>query len=86
MSAFVNSQAEYLHQVLVKKTKAISHERRQVNRQSLKGKHSAYIKENNNEIAKLRNEISDFKELILTLANEGDGKYKCVYSAVYYLL
>ena len=78
MSAFVNSQAEYLHQVLVKKTKAISHERRQVNRQSLKGKHSAYIKENNNEIAKLRNEISDFKELILTLTNKGDGKYKCV--------
>ena len=56
-----------LSQVFVKKTKAISHEERQVNKQPLKGKHSAYIKENNNEIVKLRNEISDFKELILTL-------------------
>ena len=74
-----------LHQVLVKKTKTISHEKRHVNRQPLKGKHSANIKENNDEIAKLRNEISDFKELIHTLSNKRDGKYKCVCSAVYYL-
>ena len=75
MSAFVNSQAEYLTPSLGEEDE---NDISQVNRQPLKGKHSANIKENNDEIAKLRNEISDFKELINTLANKRDGKYKCV--------
>ena len=36
-----------------------------------------HYKKNNEKIAKLRNEIYDFKELIYTLANKIDGKYKC---------
>ena len=59
---------------MVKKTKTISHKKRHVKRQPLKGKHSANIKENNDKIAKLRNKISDFKELIHTLAIKRDGK------------
>ena len=59
---------------MVKKTKTISHKKRHVKRQPLKGKHSANIEENNDKIAKLRNKISDFKELIHTLAIKRDGK------------
>ena len=59
---------------MVKKTKTISHEKKHVYRQPLKGKHTAnIIKKYSDKIAKLRNEISDFKELIYTLANKIGG-------------
>ena len=58
----------------MKKTKTISHEKKHVNWQPLKEKYSAnIIKKNSDKIAKLRNEISDFKELIYTLANKIGG-------------
>ena len=60
----------------------ISHKKRYVNRQLQKGKHSANIKENNDEIVKLRNEIFDFKELIHTLANKRNGKYVYLLSSI----
>ena len=39
--------------------------------------HGEHYKKNSDKIAKLRNEISDFKELIYTLANKIGGKYRC---------
>ena len=66
----------------MKKTKTIPHEKRYVNRHPLKGKHSANVQENNDEIAKLRNEIFDFKELIHTLANKRDVKHVCLLSII----
>ena len=45
-----------------------------VNRQPLKGKHLANIVKSSYKITELRNDISDLKELIYTLANKRDGK------------
>ena len=51
-----------------------------VNRQPLKRMHSSNIVNNNDEIASLRNDVSDLKELINTLVNKNDGRYNSVFS------
>ena len=51
-----------------------------VNRQPLKRMHSSNIVNNNDEIASLRNDVPDLKELINTLVNKNDGCYNSVFS------
>ena len=74
---FTTLQRNNLYKVLVEDENDISQEKtcKQANAQrKALGEH---YKKNNEKIAKLRNEIYDFKELIYTLANKIDGKYKC---------
>ena len=42
--------------------------------------HSSNIVNNNDEIASLRNDVSDLKELINTLVNKNDGRNNSVFS------
>ena len=42
--------------------------------------HSSNLVNNNDEIASLRNDVSDLKQLISALVNKNDGRYNSVFS------
>ena len=74
MSAFDSSLAEYLTQSLGEEDENdISREKTCIQATALRKAHGEHYKKNSDKIAKLRNEISDFKELIYTLANKIGG-------------